>query len=1421
MSERIRTFDWAQTPLGPAEQWPQSLKTAVRIMLGSRQPIWLGWGEHLIKLYNDPYKSIAGGKHPTALGQPAAVVWREIWDAIGPMLGSVMGGAEGTYVEAQLLIMERNGYPEETYYTFSYSPIPTDDGSVGGIFCANTDDTERVIGERQLALLRDLAAKTADARTVEEACALSSACLAANPYDLPFAMIYLAKPEARRAVLAGDGSGIARGHPAAPASAPLDGSAIWPFAEVLATGHACLVDGGRAFEHALPSGAWDRQPQQAMALPIAAQGRSGNVGVLVVGLNPYRLFDEKYRRFLELVAAQIATSIANAQAYAEERRRAEALAELDRAKTTFFSNVSHEFRTPLTLMLGPLEDMLRSADGALPPAQREQLEIAHRNTLRLLKLVNMLLDFSRIESGRIQAAYEPTNLAAFTAELASVFRAAIERAGLRLVVNCSPLPAPVYVDREMWEKIVFNLLSNAFKFTFVGEIEVALRQAGAFAELTVRDTGIGVPAGEMPHLFERFHRVKGARGRTFEGSGIGLALVQELVKLHGGSVRVESAVDRGSSFVVSIPFGAAHLPAERIGVARPPALAAARGEAYIEEALRWLPDGADPQAEHQELPGLPEPNDAQPVVAGSSAAGRILLADDNADMREYLRRLLSPEYDVVAVPNGAAALRAARERPPALVITDVMMPELDGFGLLKELRADDRLKTVPVIMLSARAGEEARVEGIGAGADDYLTKPFSARELLARVSARLELARLRAQLDQERTALANLFSQSPVPIAVLRGPDLVYDMANPAYQQVFGGRAIEGRPLHEALPEVASQGFAELLRRVLETGSAVVGHESLIRLARIPGGPPEDTYWTFIYAPLHNISGQVDSVVAICNEVTAQVRARQELELLAQQLTAELAAREQAEQAQRLSEDRLRLALEAGNIGTWDFRPLSGELIWDARCKELFGLPPDAHIDYAVFLGQIHPDDRQRTDQLVQRALDLAGAGQYAAEYRSLGDNGRERWLSANGQAFFDSAGRAVRFLGTVLDVSERKRAETQRERQLAQERQLRAQAEEASRLKDEFLATVSHELRTPLTAFLGYAQMLRRRTADPAYVARTAEKLVRTAKDQAQLIEDLLDVSRIVSGKLRLDPQPTDLSAVIYAAVDIMKPAIEAKGLHLQVEVRPEASTIVGDANRLQQVVWNLLSNAAKFTPNGGSIGVRLELDESDVQLTVSDTGQGISAAFLPYVFDRFRQADGTSNRVHGGLGLGLSIVRNLVELHGGTVRAESDGEGQGARFIVRLPLDIDDTPAPTGGERETSEACPPELAGLRVLVVDDQADILDLLNEILGACGALVNTCASARDALATLSAWRPDVLVSDIAMPGEDGYWLIGQVRALPPEAGGAIPAAALTAYVRVEDRLEVLANGFQQYVPKPVDPAELRDVVARLARLREAE
>jgi signal transduction histidine kinase/PAS domain-containing protein len=752
LSRLVRDFDWTQTPLGAIEEWPQSLKTVVRVLLTSRFAMWMSWGPELTFLYNDDYARMTlGKKHPWALGRSSSEVWKEIWDDIGPRIRRVLETGEATWDEALLLFLERSGYREETYHTFSYSPLAGDDGNVAGHLCVVTEETDRVIGERRLKTLRSLAGELSKSITEEDVVDCIARCLEENQKDLPFTLTYLLTEDGKEARLACR-TGIEEGHPAAPASIELSAlnqvspNQVWPFGDLLGGKDSIVVENLAERFESLPSGFWDKSPWRALLLPITSQGQDRPAGVIVAGLNPYRPLDVSYAGFINLVAGQIASSIANARAYLAEKKRAEALAEIDRAKTAFFSNVSHEFRTPLTLMLAPLQDLLARSQTHLSPTAKEQLDLVSRNGARLLRLVNTLLDFSRIEAGRVQAVYQATDLARFTSELASVFRSATDKAGLRLVVDCSDLREPVYVDRDMWEKVVLNLISNAFKFTFDGEIAISVERVGNAAELRVRDTGVGIPAEAIPRLFERFNRVPNTRSRTYEGSGIGLALVHELVKLHGGSIRTESAVGQGSTFIVSIPFGQSHLASGQMGGSRSMSSTAVGAKPFVEEALRWLPDSVEENSGalsiHDELLPIPCP----PISEGG-ARPRVLIADDNSDMRQYLARLLSELYEIETVGDGRAAIEAARKRVPDLIVSDVMMPVLDGFGLLKALREDEETRSLPVVLLSARAGEEARVEGLQAGADDYLIKPFSARELLARISARLEIARL--QRDRE------------------------------------------------------------------------------------------------------------------------------------------------------------------------------------------------------------------------------------------------------------------------------------------------------------------------------------------------------------------------------------------------------------------------------------------------------------------------------------------------------------------------------------------------------------------------------------------------------------------------------------------------------------------------------------------------
>jgi signal transduction histidine kinase len=891
-------------------------------------------------------------------------------------------------------------------------------------------------------------------------------------------------------------------------------------------------------------------------------------------------------------------------------------------------------------MLGPVEEAL--SNQLTPAPVRSQLKLAHRNALRLLKLVNSLLDFSRIEAGRVQASYEPTDLSALTRDLASTFRSALERAGLTLQVDCQVLGEPVHVDREMWEKIVLNLLSNAFKSTLEGRIGVRLRRDGRSVVLEVADTGTGIPAQELPRLFERFHRVEGARGRTQEGSGIGLALVQELVKLHSGRIEVTSEVDRGTTFRLSVPLGTAHLPADRLRAAKEQR-STTGAEAYVQEALRWTSTAAD--ATVILLPALQELRDgsAEPRFAATTGA-RILLADDNADMRSYMRDLLAPHYALEVVADGEEALAAARRHAPDLIVSDVMMPRLDGFGLLRQLRMDETLRSVPIILLSARAGEDSHIEGLKEGADDYLVKPFAARELLARVASQLSLAKLRreaqaavAESEQRfRVALGVSSVGFTVMDAVRNDEGAIVDFewryANTAAEKIIGtpAPALLGKRVTQVLPDnwAASPELLTLFSQVVEDGQS--------RDAEVPRVIARERRW------LHNIAARLGD----------------------------------------------------------------GVVVWFA-------------------------------------------------------------------------------------DVTERKRVE--------------GELRDADRRKDEFLAVLAHELRNPLAPIRQAAQLAANPRASEAQLRWSSGVIERQVRHMARLLDDLLDVSRITRGRLELRREQLDIRAVVDAAVETARPVIEQRRHNLKVDLPATLPMIHADPLRLAQVISNLLTNAAKYTDPEGTIALRVETARQMMVVRVRDTGIGIEPQAMASLFQMFSQLRPALERSDGGLGIGLSLVKGLVNLHGGSIEARSAGTGLGSEFIVRLPLSDQDAAADPAISQQPATGH----RARRILVVDDNRDAADTLSVLLVSDGHDVRTAFDGEEALKVAREFRPDLAVVDIGLPKRNGYEVAEELRRT--HAPGELTLVALTGWGQAEDKARSQKAGFDHHLTKPVDYAALKGVI----------
>ena len=522
-----------------------------------------------------------------------------------------------------------------------------------------------------------------------------------------------------------------------------------------------------------------------------------------------------------------------------------------------------------------------------------------------------------------------------------------------------------------------------------------------------------------------------------------------------------------------------------------------------------------------------------------------------------------------------------------------------------------------------------------------------------------------------------------------------------------------------------------------------------------------------------------------------------------------------------ITRERLQFALEAGELGTFHCPFPLGTIEWNDRCKEHFFLPPDAQVDFDLFYRLIHPEDRERVRVAVnQSTAELTG---YDIQYRTVGPGGQSRWIRAKGRTFFDAHGKPQRFDGITLDVTAEMQLMAERQALLLAEQSARLQAERASRLKDEFLATLSHELRTPLASVLGWVQMLQHQ---PELQVEGLQTIERNARAQLNLIEDLLDVSRIVTGKLRLHPGPCTLQDILQAAAATVATMAAGRQITLRLRLPERPVELHADAARLQQVVWNLLSNSIKFTPEGGQVDLTLEADERRALISVTDTGPGIAPELLPHVFDRFRQLDSSTTRHHGGLGLGLSLVRQLVELHGGLVSVHnrdsgSNGEAGGAVFTVSLPVRNGAAASPDSHTFDfpLDAALRPELiAGLTVVSVDDDADLRDLMQRLLSSYGVMVYSAESAAEALELVQRQRPDLLISDIGMPQLDGYRMMEMIRALPPDQGGTTPAVALTAFARPEDHQRALQAGFQAHLSKPVEIATLCQTLAELAGRR---
>ena len=1227
-------------------------------------------------------------------------------------------------------------------------------------------------------------------------------------------------------------TGFPAAHPAAPAALKLADGHLWPVQKAIQSHEVQVVDPA----HALPAGAWHRPPGKAAVLPISAAGETGRVGVLIAGLNPFRLVDDGYRSFLGLVVGQIAAALSSAQAYEDEKRRAEALAELDRAKTTFFSNVSHEFRTPLTLMLGPIEDML--AEAGRQHRDAKELELAHRNGMRLLRLVNSLLDFSRIEAGRMQASFEPIDLAQFSADVAAIFRTAIEKAGLRLVVDTEPLPGPAYLDRDMWEKILTNLLSNAFKFTHTGEIRVSVRPTadGQSAIVSVSDTGIGVPPDELPRLFERFHRVEGAKGRSIEGTGIGLALVQELVKFHGGTIEAASKLGEGTSFTIRVPLGAEHLPREYVRSERRDGGALT----YSAQTVRSMPgleaaQDATPAIEEMLPVARRQPDEPLP-----GAGRRIVLADDNADMRDYVARLLAAEgYAVDAVADGEEALVAVRRRPPDLLLTDVMMPRLDGFGLLHAVREDPKLATMPVLMLSARAGEDAKVEGLSAKADDYLAKPFTAKELIARVTSNVQLAEFRREAAQAQ--LRYIMSQERLTRALSTGRVAVYDwdMASDRLSvlgplaEIFGvsvESAAQGLPLQRFVEAIHPDDRARTAAAIETTARTGAPYEAEYRVGQrgrersvisrgvIETRPSGERSFSGVLIDITEEKAvetalrQKSTALQILNETSSAISGSLDLKAIVQTITDAGVKLSGAEfgaffyNVESESGEQLQLYTLSGAPyeafssfpmprNTAVFGPtFTGQRI--VRADDITADPrygqnpphhgmPKGHLPVRSYLAA--PVKSHTNDVLGCLLFGHSRPGVFTAESEDLIVGLAAQAAVAMGNAeLFHTVERELAFrrkaeadLQEINNTLEARVVEEVARRTTAEEALRQAQKMEAI---GQLTGGVAHDFNNLLTVIMGGLESIRRaRPEDHARIVRATDMALQGAQRAASLTSRLLSFSR----RQPLDPKPTDLNILVREMTDLLHRTL-GEDIELEGVMAPRLWTVEIDKNQLESAIINLAVNARDAMPGGGKLTIETANTALDESYRQTDTevipGQYVmlsvsdNGSGMPgATLSRAFEPFFTTKEVGRGTGLGLSMVYGFIKQSGGHVTIYSE-PGQGTTVKLYFPRFV--------GERNTSApertiASAGASRGETILIVEDNDDVRNYSVSVLSDLGYAVLEAAHPDEAERILNdTVRIDLLFTDVVLPGRSGRVLAQKAEELRP----GLPVLYTTGYSR---------------------------------------
>ncbi|RIB30113.1 hypothetical protein C2G38_2238477 [Gigaspora rosea] len=1254
--DMVYNYDWSSTPLGPMDSWEPQIISLLNFCLKSEFPTTIFLSPEWTMIYNEASIPILKSKHPNALGKPALEIWHESSDSLKSALESVKSTRKGVLENNFYLELQRDGYIEEVYFNYTFSPIFKLDGTFWGAINITSEVTQKVLNVRRLKTLESLGRQTADAKSLESVCHTITKILKDDNKDIPYALIYLVEsnngsktdhksliarlisttfdeegrlerkfpdylPETQESIELTTNTD--QNHDSTSINSPLKCN-YWPIRLVMKEGkhvQVLLEDGS-----------------QAILLPtkLSFCKEQGLSAILIFGLNPHRRLDDQYMDFLQSAVNCANTALMYGRSIEEEKKYSNVLADLNHQKDAFFQNISHELKTPLTLIFSPLDELINACPQ--DAQMKSYLQIIRRNTCRLLKLINNFLQFSNVESGRLEAHFCETNISKFTQELVMNFESMAKTLGLEYIVD---IPNPdkfngivnekVYLDHDMYETIIFNLCSNALKNTWKGRVCVRLyldhKDEQNIIVLEVSDTGVGIPETALPNIFQRFYRVESHQSRSYEGTGIGLALVKEFITRHGGDITVTSVVNKGTTFKCWFPTGCKHLSINQIyhnNIAEKVLTTFnqkySNRQLYLEENSQWIQNYSFEFQNNlinkkltndcnMDIDNISTREIALPFSTDNSATTigkkyQILLVDDNADMRNYLSDLLR-EFNVLCAYDGRVAIRILKEldEAPDLILSDIRMPNINGYELLDLIRSNKKTHLVPVILLSAKAGEESRINGLNKGADDYLSKPFSARELIARIRANIELSLLRGKLSFQQRRQEGI-------------EQFLFSISNKIYSTL---------DLKDSLSKVLKE-----IHRILQY----------------------DRVFVISCEPFKNSNSRL---VASYEAITSKIEQFHNEAIINSHST------NSNSQDSHSSNSEINISLNT---------------YCAIICKNVSVLSAKITVnnDYWGWI-KLHrsPNSiwRDSEKELLQRISNHLG-------------------LTITNKLLM--------------------------EENLKKELQIKAE-KIASDTKSQILANTSHELRTPLGAIVGILSSFEDTSVTDDQ--KDMIDIMAHASDVVlSIINDILSAAKLEAQKITLINRTFDLLNLFERVIEQCVEGAENKQIEiiLNYDIDNLPIYVKSDPERLKQVLFHLLSNSIKFTEKG-EVVMEISMEPHDVidediesstygqiikkyhlLINLCDTGIGIDPKFMNLIWESFSKVDTSLTRRQDGIGLGLSICKNLVAINGGEINAESQ-LGEGSKFWFTWNVDL--VPSISLFSEQLSFALPTFILSKKILII------------------------------------------------------------------------------------------------------------------------